>query len=556
MLKITGRFYFSFLLIFTSIWNIHATNAKEINIQNVPYQGAEKCVHKGSGLDYPVGPNQKYKSIADVPWASLKEGDSVRIFYKPTPYKEKIIISTSGSTDQPIRICGVRGANGERPILDGDGAVNARSDKEAYGDYEPMQALAIILIWNRDYDLKANNITIEGLHIRNGKSKFSFTATDGEQRNYEKGSACIRVQAGDNIIIRDNELENCGNGIFTMSQAYNEASLTRNILIEGNYLHGHSEKNSYREHAMYIQAIGATYQFNYFGPNAVGSGGVALKERVAGSVIRYNWFEPGSARVLDLVEVEDAAPYYIEQEYLNWLKENNEALDPTRLAKVQAAELAYRKTYVYGNFIRHVGSKTDAGTLVHYGWDNDPTLARRGVLYFYNNTISILEDIDDNWRFRLFHMGLYSEEAPIMRAQETVEAFNNIIYAASETKGAAPAYLCFGSQSGTINFGRNWISPHWRDEGILDNCYYGNIEESPIVNGVENLISSANSELPIDPKTLFPNDIPSVQSQAQSLPKTLFNHPVNMQYIADMQSETRPFVSDLGAYELMNQSNK
>ena len=508
----------------------------------------KECVPSGEGVDYPVGDDQKYKKLSDVPWDNLKPADTVRIFYKPTPYKEKIVIRTSGTKDKPIRICGVAGADGQKPILDGDMAKNDPDDKIAYTTYEPMEALAIIMIYNKDYELKASNIIIDSLHIKNAKKGFKFIKTDGSIGSYEEGAACIRVQAGDNIVIRNNEIENCSNGIFTMSQGYNEAHLTRNILIEGNYFHKNGEEGSYLSHALYIQAIGAIYQYNYFGPNDPKAQGVSLKERVAGSIIRYNWFESGSSRFLDLVEVEDAASWYIESEYRKWLQYEGKEIDQEILKKVQDAEKAYRKSYVYGNFFNHVGSKTDAGSMIHYGWDNDPALAREGKLYFYNNTISIREDRDDSWRFRLFDMRLYSETPPIEHSKETIEAFNNIIYISSETQGKEPAYFCMSNNSGTINLGINWISSvDWQSEDSLANCYY-NEEERPTVNGISNLIDTTNSEIPIDLDTLKSKDIATIKGKSQALSSEVY--PIKMQYVKDLKAKNRENSNDLGAMEL------
>jgi len=93
--------------------------------------GDATCIHTGTGDDYPVGPGQKYPSISDVPWDKLGPGDTVRIHYRETPYREKIVIRTDGTEQNPIRVCGVAGPNGERPILDGDGAVNDPDDADA-----------------------------------------------------------------------------------------------------------------------------------------------------------------------------------------------------------------------------------------------------------------------------------------------------------------------------------------------------------------------------------------------------------------------------------------
>ena len=85
----------------------------------------------------------------------------------------------------------------------------------------------------------------------------------------------------------------------------------------------------------------------------------------------------------------------IESEYRAWAAANNEPIDPVRLKLVQEAEARYRKTHVYGNFFRHIGSKTDAGNIIHYGSDNDELLSRAGTLYFYNNTLLIKQDQND-----------------------------------------------------------------------------------------------------------------------------------------------------------------
>ena len=506
---------------------------------------ATACAPSATGTDYPVGPGQKYTSISDVPWDRLGPGDTVRIHWRPEPYREKIVVRTDGTEQAPIRICGVPGPGGQRPVLDGDGARNDPDDAGAYGTYGPMEGLAMIMIWNRDYDLKVHNVVIDGLHVRNAKNSFSYQRMNGATDHYEDGAACIRVQAGDNIVIRNNELENCGNGIFTMSQEDNEAHLTRNILIEGNYLHGHGQPGSYLEHSVYIQAIGATYQYNRFGPNAPGAEGATLKERVAGSVIRYNWFDSGSTRVLDLVEVEDAAPWYIEQAYRDWAAANNEPIDPDRLARVRAAEAAYRVTRVYGNFIRHRGSTTPASNLIHYGWDNDPALARQGTLFFYNNTMSLLNDRDDSWRIRLFDMYPYTDSP----ALEKVEAFNNIIYFAAETDGAVASYLCLGRDSGTINLGVNWISSAWRAPGAEAECYP--YPERPVINGADNLVDTDHDRQPIDTRTLEPYDLATIRDRAQPLPAAVgSDYRVVRQYLRHLRSEARPTQDDLGAREL------
>jgi hypothetical protein len=70
-----------------------------------------------------VGPGQTYTTIGAVPWESLNAGDTVNIYYQATPYKEKFVLSRVGTSSAPITVHGVLGPNGERPILDGNGAT-------------------------------------------------------------------------------------------------------------------------------------------------------------------------------------------------------------------------------------------------------------------------------------------------------------------------------------------------------------------------------------------------------------------------------------------------
>ena len=59
------------------------------------------CEHTGGGIEYGVGPDQAYAAIGDVPWATLAAGDTVRIFWRDEPYREKFLLQGHGTKDQP-----------------------------------------------------------------------------------------------------------------------------------------------------------------------------------------------------------------------------------------------------------------------------------------------------------------------------------------------------------------------------------------------------------------------------------------------------------------------
>ncbi len=74
---------------------------------------------------YEVGPGKPNESIGAVPWAALQPGDTVLIYWRTQPYKEKWVICRQGTAAAPITVRGVAGPSGELPVIDGNGAVTA-----------------------------------------------------------------------------------------------------------------------------------------------------------------------------------------------------------------------------------------------------------------------------------------------------------------------------------------------------------------------------------------------------------------------------------------------
>src|SRR3982751_2505375 len=198
--------------------------------------GSKQPVKTATGAEYTVGPGHAYARLGDVPWEALNPGDTVRIFWRDAPYNEKIVINRSGTEKKPIRIVGVPGPTGKRPIIDGKNATTRANQKfRSTGGKSDMQSLALILLDGTDYHAPGPQyIVIDGLDLRGAGSHDGFTGTGGDARNYAEGAACIRVQKGAHITIHNNEISECDNGLFTQSS---EDALTRDILVDGNYLH-------------------------------------------------------------------------------------------------------------------------------------------------------------------------------------------------------------------------------------------------------------------------------------------------------------------------------
>ncbi|MCA9521748.1 MAG: right-handed parallel beta-helix repeat-containing protein [Myxococcales bacterium] len=466
------------------------------------------CKHVGNGTDYPVGPEQAYKTLSEVPWNTLGPGDTVRLFWRAEPYREKVLLRGKGTKEQPIRFCGVPGPEGQLPVISGDGATT-RQDL-LFGGWRPIEDLGLITIWDNEWESKPANIVIEGLALTQASQNYAYTGTDGVVGPYSEGAACIWVQEGDNVVIRGNTITDCGNGIFTMSKPDNEGALTRDILIEGNYLYNNGTVGSYLQHNLYVQAVGAIYQYNYFGRNRPGAEGGNLKDRSAGTIVRYNYFE-GGLRQLDLVEVQEHAPLVI---------------------GVPGTEERYRKAYVYGNLIRVVGS-LDGSRIIHYGFDSIPENTRKGTLYCFNNTILMQSDQSDSWRQRVLD---------ISTNEETVEFFNNIVLIMPETAGQTPSELNLLAEAGVVNLGANLIS-----KGYIEG-----FNTNGTLNGEENLIEIADPSSVIDPKTLAPVPGSPALDASIPLPDTLSEHPLLYQYKERQQGELRPTCGsalDFGALE-------
>ena len=371
----------------------------------------------GSGRTYDVGPGQAIQKVGGVPWPRLRPGDTVRIHHRPEPYREKILLSASGTADAPIRVCGVPDASGRLPVIDGS---DATTDPAMLSSSPYSQARSVVLISeNADtrWGYKPSHVIVEGLEIRNAYTNETFVDSSGKRQPYADNAAALYVERGEHITVRGCVLHGSGNGLFVASSD-DEAMQSRDILVEGNHVYGNGSTGDRkdRHHNIYTEAIGMVFQYNRIGPLREGSGGNALKDRSAGTVIRYNWIE-GGARSLDLVEPEDS---------------HNQAVKVPR----------FGDAYVYGNVI--VTGRGSASRTFHYGGDSgEEQDYRKGTLFFYNNTVLIVADESDHYFTSLFQLETDAESADVR---------NNIFLRVGDT------HLTWAFEKGTLRLGVNWVS--------------------------------------------------------------------------------------------------
>ena len=385
------------------------------------------------GTEYHVGPGQRYTRLADVPFEHLGPGDMVRVEYLSTPYYEKVLLSTRGTASSPIVLCGILGPNGERPILDAHNAISRLG--APYGAYHPMQEEAVVLAYNTDRwtTPKPGNLVIANFEIRGARDNVGFTDNAGATSAFSIDSSSVYLFGAENVVIQNTDLHDSGDGLFVNSKDdASDVSLSRNIVVRGNLIHDNGDPRSYLVHNIYTEASGIVFEFNYLGQCVAGASGNVLKDRSAGTVIRYNWIEAGG-HLLDLV-------------------------DPQESRAVMQNEPDMHETFVYGNVLHDTGPNW-AGYLVHYGGDSGGDNAtgyvyRQGTLHFFDNTVLIQLDASDAWQVALFHLSTNGE---------TVNLTNNIFAVYPRTSGSAPELDLRGTNqgataNGNLVIGKNWIT--------------------------------------------------------------------------------------------------
>ncbi|MGK4003781.1 right-handed parallel beta-helix repeat-containing protein [Sorangium sp. So ce1036] len=382
------------------------------------------CTHVGSGKDYQVGPGKEFEAIGDVPLESLVAGDTVRIFWRPDGYHEKIMIGGQGTAEQPIRICGVPGPGGELPVIDGEDATTRPELDFPFDGHQPRGLVIVGHKHDDPYELAPSHITIEGLEIRNASPPFRFTDRAGEVVPYARNAAGIFVERGDHVTIRACEVRENANGLFVGTGG--RELLTTNVLIESNYIHDNGDLTGDNQHNVYNEASNVVYQFNRFGPTRNGNGN-NIKERSAGVVIRYNWIEDG-AHLVDLVDAQEATDL--------------------------VALPSFHETFIYGNVLLRNGY---GPSLIHYGGDSGETeYYRKGTLHFFSNTVFVRNDTYEDYQ--------RSEVFEASTNDERIDARNNV-FASSREPTELRAITFLGDRdevaAGIITLAGNWIMEGW-----------------------------------------------------------------------------------------------
>lgn len=436
---------------------------------------------------YAVGPGQTYADPGEVPWESLEPGSLVKIHYRKTPYRNKWVLAVAGTAEAPVVVRGIP-KNGVLPVISGDNATT----RQALDYWNEVRSVIKVGGSSRP-SATPGHITIENLEVRSARPDYAFTDDSGNAATYSDNAAAIHVEMGSHITIRNCILRDCGNGFFAGSDS-------SDLLLENNYIADNGIEGSWYQHNNYTECQGITFQYNHFGPLRDGCLGNNLKDRSAGTVVRYNWIEAGN-RTLDLVDSGDS----------------DLIQDP-----------AYQETFVYGNvLIKH--DVQENSQVLHYGGDSGINANyRKGTLWFFNNTV----------------VSYRSGNTTLMRLStngEHAECFNNVVMAT-----AGKGRLAILNSAGTINLDHNWLSQDWVD---AHSTLLG------IVNPADNLTDTAPGFVDIAGKDYHLAIGSRCVNAGDDLPADiLLKHALEQQYIRHQSYTTRPQDSliDMGAFESEN----
>ena len=427
-----------------------------------------------------VGPGHAATTPSDVPWESLSADTLVRIWPDGSPYHHKWAIDAAGTATDPIVVLGVCDpVTGALPIIDGANATT----RTALDFWSETRGVIKIGGTSTGGGVVPAHVYVEDLDIRHGRSAYGFTDDGGNAQTYDDNAAAIFVEEGDDVVIRGNVLSDSGNGLFV-------ANAANRVLVSSNYVHGNGNVGSAYEHNSYTEALGITFEYNRYGPLCAGCDGNNLKDRSAGTVVRYNWIEGGN-RQLDLVESH------------------------------QVRLIGDRETFVYGNVLVEPDGAGNS-QVAHYGGDSGTTADyRAGTLYFVHNTV--LSERPGNTT--LVRLSTNDEQAVI---------HHNVVAAGN---------LAVLSEHGVADLTDNWLPSGWVSS--FDGGFDGSVSDSGTLEGSDpGFVDEAGYDLHLDGASV------AVDAGGVALP-AMAAHPVDRQYVRHQGSEVRvdDGLPDLGAFE-------
>lgn len=364
--------------------------------------------------EFHVGAGQQYATLAAVPWHLAGAGSTVYLHAQPTPFFGKILLPNRGTSTQPIRVVGVKGPNGERPILDGQNAapppLSTTYDGETSGASEDSGLIVIERSQGMASSAKPGYLEIVSLELRNAHPDYSYTRqTGGQSDAWSSAGAAIFLRGAEHVLIKDCVIHHCANGIVTNPGGSEERNLVRDLTISHCWFHSNGKAGNYYGRNLQTQAVGVTLQFSRLDPPLAGANVENVQDLGAGFVGRCNYVTGGGAQ-FDFSE-------------------------PFGSVGLISGDPSFGVTHLWGNVLRNFGG--GSGNVVHFGGSQ---IAGPRVLHFHHNTVHCVSD--------------YSRNVLDIRApDETAYASNNLVRSSGITE------FRLNAGSGSVVFGRTFATP-------------------------------------------------------------------------------------------------
>lgn len=360
--------------------------------------------------EFHIGAGQQYTTVASMPWHLAAAGSTVFIHYQAAPFAGKILLPNRGTAALPIRLVGVKGAGGERPIIDGNNAapppLSTPYDSETSGASEDSGLIVIERANGMSSSFKPGYIEISGLELKNAHSDFSYTRqTGGAANTWSSAGGAIYLRGAEHVTVRDCVIHHCSNGIVTNQGGSEERNLVRDLLVSHCHFHSNGKSGSYFGRNLETQAAGVTLQFSKLDAPLSGSNVENVRDLSAGFVARCNYITGGGSQfTFD---------------------------EPYGSVPLLTADPNWGVTHVWGNVLRNFGN--GSGNVIHFGGSQ---LAGARVLHFHHNTVHCQNDYSRN-------------VLDIREADESAFATNNIIRSIGVTE------FRLNSGGGSVAFGKN-----------------------------------------------------------------------------------------------------
>lgn len=307
------------------------------------------------GATYEVGPGKQYTDPVALPWGQLTDGDTIKVYWREEPYRNLFFIGWSN-----FSLIGVPGPNGQKPIIDGDGATVIT---RGISYYNHDRGLVRIGESDNPPSKYLENILVEGFEFRNAwrtnatpekPANRGYHGQDTPNANQPWADNASGVQATGvkNITIRNNIFHEMKIGISIFGSYPNRVST--NCVVENNefYTIGSDDQS----HVLYLECNGEIIRNNK-STQPPGWSSV-FKTRGICTWILNNWIVGGD-RVVDLVD----------------------SFNMRNLFGQSCPDI------VANNFITRENAN-DNNAYIHFGGDSSNLEGyRKNTLYVLNNTI-------------------------------------------------------------------------------------------------------------------------------------------------------------------------